>query len=86
MSTTATATTTGKAQVLATYDCDEGQRQLLGQRVNGTVHISDIPTAEQGRVYLVEHNLTNMAELQAIVADYAAKAGELGYAPMRGWL
>ena len=54
MSTTATATTTGKAQVLATYDCDEGQRQLLGQRVNETVHISDIPTAEQGRVYLVD--------------------------------
>ena len=69
----ATATTekrTGQQKVLATYQCHEGERQLVGQRVNGTVHISDIPTGEQGRVYLVEQNLITMGELQAIVDDY----------------
>jgi len=45
-------------------------REHVGQRVNGTVHISDIPTGEQGRVYLVEQNLITMGELQAIVDDY----------------
>ncbi len=84
-----TATTdkrTGQQKVLATYQCHEGERQLVGQRVNGTVHISDIPTGEQGRVYLVEQNLITIGELQAIVDDYTAKAAELGHPPMQAWL
>jgi len=84
----ATATTekrTGQQKILATYECHEGERQLVGQRVNGTVHISDIPTGEQGRVYLVEHNLITIGELQAIVDDYTAKAAELGHPPMQAW-
>ena len=76
---------TGQQKVLATYQCHEGERQLVGQRVNGTVHISDIPTGEQGRVYLVEQNLTTIGELQAIVDDYTAKAAELGHPPMQAW-
>lgn len=76
---------TGQPQVLATYQSHEGERQLVGQRVNGTVHISDIPTGDQGRVYLVEKGLTSMAELQAIVDDYTAQAAELGHPPTQGW-
>lgn len=84
---TATATTeqaTGRATVLATYDCDRGSRQLVGQRVDGIVRITDHST-DGGRVYLVEEGLTCMSELQAIVADYVEKAAELGHPPMEGW-
>ena len=84
----ATATTekaTGQAKVLATYECDEGQRQLVGQRVDGIVRITDRRLGGHGRSYLVEEGLTKMPELQAIVDDYLAKAKRLGYAPMQGW-
>jgi len=83
----ATATTeqaTGKPKVLATYRCDEGTRQLVGQRVDGIVRITD-RRAAGGRSYLVEEGITRMAELEAIVDDYLAKAKRLGYVPMQGW-
>ncbi len=86
MSATATTEhTTGQAKVLATYDCDEGQRQLIGQRVDGIVRITDRPKRGGGRAYLVEEGLTKMNELQALIDDYLAKAKRLGYAPMQGW-
>ncbi len=59
MSATATTeTTTGQPQLLATYDCDEGQRQLVGQRVDGTCTHHRLPPG--GRAYLVEEGLTKM--------------------------
>ena len=86
MSATATTeNTTGQARVLATYECDEGERELVGQRVDGIVRITDRLKRAGGRAYLVEAGLTTMAELQAIVDDYLAKAARLGYAPMQGW-
>jgi len=84
MSTTATHTQTGKPTLLATYQCDEGERQLIGQRVDGIVRITDRPT-RGGRSYLVEEGITTMAELQAVLEDYLTKAERLGYAPMQGW-
>ena len=85
MSATATSEhPTGRAKVLATYDCDQGPRQLVGQRVDGIVRITD-RSAAGGRAYLVEEGLTCMTELQAIVADYLEKAAELGHPPMEGW-
>jgi hypothetical protein len=78
--TTDTPPTAGKAIVLATYEFDEGERQ----RVDGIPRITDRPTS-QGRSYLVEENITTMAELQALLDDYQAKAKRLGYAPMQGW-
>ncbi len=77
-------TAASEAIVLATYECDEGQRQLVGQRVDGIPCITDRPTG-QGRSYLVEQGITTMAELQALLDDYQAKAKRLGYAPMQGW-
>lgn len=86
MSPTATTeNATGQARVLATYECDEGERELVGQRVDGIVRITDRRKGAGGRAYLVEEGLTKMAELQAIVDDYLAKAARLGYAPMQGW-
>ena len=71
--------------VLATYECDEGERQLVGQRVDGVPRITDRPDGEGGRCYLVEDNISSMPELQAILDDYLAKAKQIGYAPMQGW-
>ena len=82
--TTEAPQATTKPVLLATYECDEGTRQLVGERVDGVPRITDRPTG-QGRSYLVEDNITTMAELQALLDDYQAKAKRLGYAPMQGW-
>ncbi len=83
MSETATKPQTGAPKLLAEYDCDEGRRQLIGQRVEGKVRITD--RRPGGRSYLVDEGFTCMAELEALVADYLEKARRLGYAPMQGW-
>jgi len=75
---------TSNPMVLATYECDEGTRQLVGHRVDGVPRITDRPTG-QGRPYLVEQGITTMSELQALLDDYQAKARRLGYVPMQGW-
>lgn len=76
---------TGQPKILATYEADEGLRELVGQRVDGVVRITDRCTEAAGRAYLVEEGIGCMAELEAIVGDYLAKAKRLGYAPMQGW-
>ena len=83
MAATPTRPTTGEPEVRATYECDEGTRQLVGQRINGRVALSDVPVGEVGKVYLVERHLTSMAELEAIEADYLALAARLGRPPLR---
>ena len=87
MSETATTTTeAGAPKLLAEYRCDEGTRQLIGQRVNSAVHVSDVPAGDQGRVHLVERAIGCMAELDALIADYLETARRIGHCPMRGWL
>jgi hypothetical protein len=82
-----TATTSGEPTVLASYDCDEGTRQLVGQRIDGRVALSDVPASDQGRVYLIERHLPSRAELDGLVADYLALAAQLDRPPLRsGWL
>jgi hypothetical protein len=77
----------GKPTVLATYECDEGTRRLVGQRIEGRVALSDVPAGDQGKVYLIERHLPSMAELDGLVADYLAMATELDRPPLRsGWL
>ncbi len=83
MSETAMKPATGAPKLLAEYDCDEGKRQLIGQRVDGAVRITD--RRPGGRSYLVDEGFSSMAELEALVADYLEKARRLGYAPMAGW-
>ena len=82
MSETATKFATGVPKLLAEYDCDEGKRQLIGQRVDGTVRITG--RRPGGRSYLVDEGFSSMAELEAVVADYLEKARRLGYATMAG--
>ena len=83
MSETPAKPETGAPKLLAEYDCDEGTRQLIGQRVDGNVRITD--RRPGGRSYLVDEGFSSMAELEAVVADYLEKARRLGYAPMAGW-
>ena len=85
MATDTAEQTTGRPQRLATYTADVGERTLVGQRVDGAVRISDVPADGRGRSYLVEPELGSMPELEALVADYKAKAKKLGYVPMHGW-
>jgi hypothetical protein len=86
IATDAAEQTTGSPQRLATYPADVGERMLVGQRVDGVVRISDVPADGQGRSYLVEPEVGSLAELEALVADYLAKAQKLGWVPMHGWL
>ena len=85
MSATTTNQATGEQKILASYQSDEGTRQLVAQRVNGTVALSDIPT-DHGRVHLVERQLSSLAELEALIADYLQQAQRIGHCPMRGSL
>ena len=84
MSDTATKPATGAPKLLAEYDCDEGTRQLIGQRVDGVVRITD--RRQGGRSYLVDEGFTCMAELEALVADYLETARRIRRCPMQGWL
>ena len=85
MATDPAEQTTGRPQRLATYTADVGERILVGQRVDGAVRVSHVPADGRGRSYLVEPEVGSMAELEALVADYQAKAARLGYVPMHGW-
>ena len=79
MSETATKPATGAPHLLAEYDCDEGRRQLIGQRVDGAVRITD--RRPGGRSYLVADEIASMAELEGLVQHYLEHAEKLGYAP-----
>ncbi len=74
----------GELTELARYETREGERVLYGQRVDGTVRITDRPATGPGRSYLVERGLEQdgYAALKALIADYTAQARELGAIPM----
>jgi hypothetical protein len=81
-----TPTTRGQRVELARYGTDTGQdRQLIGQRIDGIVHVFDESTTAGEPTYLVEQGLTTNSELHALIDDYVAKAATLGYPPMHGW-
>ena len=81
-----TTTSRGQRVQLAHYQTDTGQHRLLiGQRIDGIVHIYDEPQNADEPSYLVEQGLTANSELTALLNDYTAKAEQLGYPPMHGW-
>ena len=87
MSATAPKPAAGEPQVLATYECDEGTRKLVGQRINGTVALSDVPAGGTGKVYLVERHVPCMGELDGLLGDYLALAAQLQRPPLRSdWI
>jgi hypothetical protein len=87
MTTTQTHPTVGPLVTLATYHCDTGPRQIVGQRVDGAVQLRDEPADRPGRSFVIESGLHSKTEMDAIVADYRKCAQRLGYTPMLslGW-
>jgi hypothetical protein len=87
MSATASKPATCHPQVLDTYECDEGTRQLVAQRINGKVALSDVPAGDAGKVYLVERHIPGLDELNGIAYDYCELAERLGRPPMQSdWI
>ena len=78
--TTPTATETRRAGQtnepveLSRYTVGAGERLIRGQRVLGVVRLVDVPASGEGCHFVIERELTTMAELTAIVADYLAQA------------
>jgi hypothetical protein len=47
-----------------------GERVIFAQRVLGVVRLVDAPASGEGRRCVIERELTTMAELEALLADY----------------
>ncbi len=63
--------TAGRAHELARYELPDGStRALVAQRINGRVAISDLPTTDDGRVYLVERHIESRAAMDGLIAAY----------------
>lgn len=69
---------------LGRYSISAGERVIYGQRVLGVVRLVDVPGDGHGRRYLIERDLTLMAELEAIVEDYLDQAARWGVIPAAG--
>jgi hypothetical protein len=69
---------------LARYTVSAGERVICGQRILGVVRLIDEPATGDGRRYLIERELTVMAELEAIVADYLDQATRWRVIPAAG--
>jgi hypothetical protein len=74
----------GERVELGRYQITSGERVIYGQRVLGVVRLVDAPAAGDGRRYVIERELTIMAELDAIVADYLQQAALWDTIPAAG--
>ena len=74
----------GQLTELGRYSVSDGERVVYGQRINGSVRITDGPASGAGRAYLVERGLEQdgYSALKALVADYTSQARELDAVPM----
>jgi hypothetical protein len=75
---------TNKPVEQARYTITAGERVIYGQRIRGVVRLVDVPAEGRGRRYLIERELTSMAELEAIVADYLEQAAHWDAIPAAG--
>jgi hypothetical protein len=75
---------TNDAVELARYSVSAGERLVHGKRVLGVVRLVDDPASGEGRHYVIERELTSMAELEAIVADYLQQAATWDVIPAAG--
>ena len=80
----ATQPTVGERTELARYVARGLQRVIYGQRINGSVRITDRPAAGPGRSYLIERGIERdgYGALQALVVDYVTQGRELDQVPM----
>jgi hypothetical protein len=82
MSATITDRSTGPRVELGRYETTEGERVLVGRRIEGEVFVYDHPASGNGRPYFVERGFDSKAELAVLLADYRRRAAELGACPM----
>jgi hypothetical protein len=75
---------TNKRVELARYTIGAGERVIFGQRVLGVVRLVEVPADGHGRRYIIERELTVMAELEAIVQDYLDQAARWQVIPAAG--
>jgi hypothetical protein len=68
----------GERVELARYRLTTGERVLYGQRIDGTVAVTDVPAGDHGRVYLVERHVESKAALNGLVAAYLADSQRRG--------
>jgi hypothetical protein len=69
---------------LGRYTIAAGERVIRGERILGVVRLVDVPAEGRGRRYVIERELTSMAELEAIVADYLDQAARWHRIPAAG--
>jgi hypothetical protein len=81
MQSTVHSHATGPKVELGRYDTEQGQRVLVGRRIEGEVFVYDHPVGP-GRPYFVERGFELRAELAILVAEYRRRASELGVSPM----
>jgi len=72
----------GQQVELGRYATSEGPRVLVGRRIDGVVHVYDLPERRGGRRYFVESGFESCAELAVLVADYRRQAERIGACPM----
>jgi hypothetical protein len=71
--------TAGTQHELARYQLPDGtQRALIAQRINGRVAITDTPTTDSGRVYLVERHIESQDAMRALAAEYVEQSLQRG--------
>ena len=75
---------TNEGVELGRYRVSAGERVIHGKRVLGVVRLVDDPASGAGRHYVIERELTSMAELDAIVADYLQQAATWDVIPAAG--
>lgn len=76
----------GPRTELARYSISSGERVVYGQRISGSVRLSDSPADGSGRAYVIECGLERdgRAAMEALVEDYLEQACELDSVPMFG--
>lgn len=74
----------GERVELARYVVPAGAPVICGQRVNGVVRVTDVPSSGHGCAYLVERGveLDRYDALTALVADYLSQSQVLAAVPM----
>ena len=84
MTTIATQQPAGQRYAVARYA--EGKRVIVAQRIKDRTQVTDV-SLTGGRSHVIEPQIDSLAELEALVADYLARAEQLGHCPMTpgGW-
>lgn len=79
-----TTVETNQRVELARYGSGTSERVIYGQRILGVVRLVDEPAEGGGRRYVIERELTAIAELEAVLADYLAQSRTWHVIPAAG--